>query len=181
MLIVGLLAVDKNFGIGKDGKLPWHHNKHDMKFFKLLTDGGKVVMGRSTWDSLPVKPLPNRDNYVLTNNGSCLVGATRISENDPLPIDTNKHTFIIGGNKTILHFGNKIDAIVLSHIDGEFECDTFLDNGALKEMHLIENHLCEYLNISVYAKVNNDNLRTRVSTLFDRVVHQGKPQFEMMH
>ena len=51
--------------IGKDGAIPWHISD-DMKRFKALTMGKTVVMGRKTWDSLPRKPLPGRDNVVVT-------------------------------------------------------------------------------------------------------------------
>ena len=58
-------AQDKNGGIGKDGKLPWHISE-DLKNFKSLTLNSTVIMGRKTWDSLPTKPLPNRKNIILS-------------------------------------------------------------------------------------------------------------------
>ncbi|HAW05293.1 MAG TPA: dihydrofolate reductase [Saprospirales bacterium] len=67
-LIRVILACDENWGIGKDGGLPWPHNSADMKWFKDTTTGCVVVMGKSTWDSLPTKPLPNRNNIVVTSS-----------------------------------------------------------------------------------------------------------------
>ena len=58
-------AQDKKGGIGKNGKLPWHISE-DLKNFKKLTTGHTIIMGRKTWDSLPVKPLPNRKNIILS-------------------------------------------------------------------------------------------------------------------
>src|SRR6185312_14772926 len=63
-MIIGIVAVDRNGAIGKDGKLPWHYSA-DMKFFKETTTGNAVVMGYKTWLSLK-KPLPNRLNIVLS-------------------------------------------------------------------------------------------------------------------
>src|ERR1700741_4832637 len=63
-MIIGIVAVDENGAIGKDGKLPWHYSA-DMKFFKQTTTGNAVVMGNNTWQSLQ-KPLPNRLNIVLS-------------------------------------------------------------------------------------------------------------------
>ena len=60
-------AQDKNGGIGKDGKLPWHISE-DLKNFKKITSNHPVIMGRKTWDSLPIKPLPNRRNIILSNS-----------------------------------------------------------------------------------------------------------------
>ena len=62
-----IVCVDKNWGIGKDGKLLCHL-KEDMKFFRDHTIGKVVVMGRSTLESLPKgEPLPDRTNIVLTH------------------------------------------------------------------------------------------------------------------
>ena len=52
-------AQDQNGGIGKNGNLPWHISE-DLKNFKKITFGSTIVMGRKTWDSLPIKPLPKR-------------------------------------------------------------------------------------------------------------------------
>ena len=65
-MIKAILACDEEWGIGKDGDLPWPHNSADLKWFKDNTVNGIVVMGKSTWDSLPRKPLPKRKNIVVT-------------------------------------------------------------------------------------------------------------------
>ena len=64
-----IAAMAKNRVIGFQGGLPWNIPK-DLKFFKKMTSGDNsaIVMGRKTWDSLPLKPLPNRRNFVLTKN-----------------------------------------------------------------------------------------------------------------
>ena len=54
---------------GKDGALPWRL-KSDLRMFKELTLGKPIIMGRKTWDSLPIKPLPGRANIVLSRDGS---------------------------------------------------------------------------------------------------------------
>ena len=60
-------AQDENGGIGKDGNLPWHISE-DLKNFKRLTSSFTILMGRNTWESLPVRPLPKRRNIVLSSN-----------------------------------------------------------------------------------------------------------------
>ena len=64
-----ILAMAENGVIGKDGAIPWHISD-DLKRFKALTLGKRIVMGRKTWDSLPRKPLPGRDNIVVTRDAS---------------------------------------------------------------------------------------------------------------
>ena len=60
-----LVAVSPEGIIGKDNSIPWHYSA-DLKRFKRLTLGKTVIMGRRTWESLPVKPLPDRRNIVIT-------------------------------------------------------------------------------------------------------------------
>lgn len=62
-----VVAVAKNGVIGRDGALPWRLSS-DMKRFKAATMGKPVLMGRKTWDSLPKKPLPGRQNLILTRD-----------------------------------------------------------------------------------------------------------------
>jgi dihydrofolate reductase len=64
LMIIGIVAVDRNGVIGKGGQLPWHYAA-DMKFFKETTTGNAIVMGHKTWLSLK-RPLPNRLNVVLS-------------------------------------------------------------------------------------------------------------------
>ena len=69
LLTVGPVAVARNGVIGANGGLPWRL-KSDLKLFKRLTLGKPVIMGRKTWDSLPIQPLPGRLNVVLSRDGS---------------------------------------------------------------------------------------------------------------
>jgi dihydrofolate reductase len=62
-----LVAVSPKGIIGKNNSIPWHYSA-DLKRFKRLTIGNTVIMGRKTWESLPIKPLPNRRNIVITRS-----------------------------------------------------------------------------------------------------------------
>lgn len=61
--------------MGFDGRLPWNLPE-DMAWFKQLTTGKTVVMGRGTWDSIGGKPLPNRVNIIVSSTLSKLNGST---------------------------------------------------------------------------------------------------------
>ena len=62
-----LVALSPEGIIGKDNTIPWHYSA-DLKRFKRLTTGNTIIMGRKTWESLPIKPLPNRRNIVITRS-----------------------------------------------------------------------------------------------------------------
>ncbi|WP_354088413.1 dihydrofolate reductase [Brevundimonas faecalis] len=67
--IVFVVARARNGVIGRDGDLPWRL-RSDLQRFKAVTVGKPCIMGRKTWESLPLKPLPGRLNIVLTKDGS---------------------------------------------------------------------------------------------------------------
>ena len=69
MQIVLVAAVAENGVIGRGGTMPWRV-KSDMKHLRRLTMGKPVVMGRKTWASLHVQPLPGRTNIVVTRDAS---------------------------------------------------------------------------------------------------------------
>ena len=64
-----VVARARNGVIGRDGDLPWRL-RSDLQRFKAVTVGKPCIMGRKTWESLPLKPLPGRLNIVLTKDGS---------------------------------------------------------------------------------------------------------------
>ena len=65
-MISAIVAVDNNWGIGFNGNL-LEHIPEDLKYFKALTTNHIIVMGRKTWDSIPVKPLKDRLNIVISH------------------------------------------------------------------------------------------------------------------
>jgi dihydrofolate reductase len=138
-LIRVILACDENWGIGKDGGLPWPHNSADMKWFKDTTTGCVVVMGKSTWDSLPTKPLPNRNNIVVTSSEQDKdKGGYHYIKFDKAAIElTNMNrlqdVWIIGGAKLVTGLFSIIDEFHLSRISGSYECDTFLPSTLIEE------------------------------------------------
>src|SRR3954471_13361656 len=69
MKVVLIAAVAENGVIGRDGTLPWRL-KSDMQHFRRLTMGKPVVMGRKTYESLALKPLPARTNIVVSRDRS---------------------------------------------------------------------------------------------------------------
>ena len=68
-MIEAIAAVDKNLGLGYQGQM-LAHIPEDLQFFKHKTVGKIVVMGRKTYKSLPIRPLPNRLNIVITSQAS---------------------------------------------------------------------------------------------------------------
>lgn len=130
-MIRAILACDDDWGIGKDGDLPWPKNSADLRWFKKHTTGGVVVMGKTTWDSLPNKPLPDRNNIVVTSAENRTPGPfhfmTFETAKGSLPqMNGLQNVWIIGGSKLVEGLLPIIDEIWLSRISGTYDCDTFL-------------------------------------------------------
>ncbi len=142
MALIGIVAISKNFAIGKDGKLPWHYGA-DLKSFKETTTGNAVVMGANTWRSIG-KPLPNRLNIVLSRSGNVdtpgsvmkLSSKTEVVE---LAKYLNRDVFIIGGAKVYSEFANVIDEWLVTRIPETIDdADTFMPKDFLDGFREVE-------------------------------------------
>ena len=123
-------------GIGVNNSLPWRLSK-DLEYFRAMTMGHNVVMGRRTWDSLPskVRPLIGRTNIVLTRSPTKqadlnMIPNTRAkgSLHEALEsLDDTKECFIIGGAQVYCEAicDERCTDIYATLIDRELECDTF--------------------------------------------------------
>lgn len=129
-MISAIVAVDKNWGIGYNNQL-LERIPEDLKNFKLITSNNAVIMGRKTWDSLPVKPLPNRLNIIITSNkqeDSDNVKYMTLQEAKDYVLQ-NQRGFIIGGASIYKEFLPLCKTIHLTKIDKEYEnVDAYFPN-----------------------------------------------------
>jgi dihydrofolate reductase len=121
-MIIAIVAHDEYYGIGKDGKIPWKCLE-DLKLFKQITYGHKIVMGRKTWESLPSKPLPGRTNIVITNQKNYDAPGAIISDDIVWPDDDIDNLFVIGGSSVYEMYIPYLDAIYMTKIKGNYNCD----------------------------------------------------------
>ena len=130
-MISAIVAVDNNWGIGFNGDL-LEHIPADLKYFKELTSGHCVMMGRKTWESLPKKPLPNRTNIVITNNPNKYNDAEFMDLfNATLYLIYNKNDdiFIIGGGKIYEELLPMCDRVYVTKIFKDHDqVDTYFPN-----------------------------------------------------
>ena len=131
-MISAIVAVDNNWGIGFNGDL-LEHIPEDLKYFKQLTTGHNVLMGRKTWNSLPVKPLPNRGNYIISSAQPLIMdkNTIRFQMEDALNYlnYTLDDVFIIGGGtiyKELLPYCNRVYATKI--FKDHDQVDTYFPN-----------------------------------------------------
>ena len=125
-----IVAAAKNWAIGKDGDLLWHLPE-DMKFFRKMTTGNVVVMGRKTLDSFPGgKPLNNRTNLVLTRDRSFhREGTLAVHDLEgalaALKAYEPEQIFIAGGGDIYRQFLPLCDTAYVTRVDRDFSADTY--------------------------------------------------------
>jgi len=123
-----IVAVAENNVIGKDNQLIWHLPE-DMKYFKQTTAGHTVVMGRKTWDSLRIKPLPNRRNIVVTSQNRMIEGAEVVNSIEAAVAlcEGEAECFVIGGETIYRQFLPYTNKLYLTKVHSDFEGDTFFE------------------------------------------------------
>jgi dihydrofolate reductase len=149
-----LLAAAENNVIGKDNKLPWHL-PNDLKYFKNLTWGMPVIMGRKTYESFG-KPLRGRRNIVITRNKdwkaegvdvvNSIEGAMELAKESAV-----KEIFIIGGGEIFKTILPKADRIYLTRIHHSFEGDAYFPEIKENKWQLVKERLCEADEKNAYA------------------------------
>lgn len=142
--VVLIVAVAQNLAIGVNNKLLCSIPR-DLQRFKSLTSNNSVIMGRKTWESLPLKfrPLPNRRNIVLTKqnkqNNFNFTGAVIYNDlaeavdKESALLDDFQKIFIIGGASIYQQAlqSNLVNCLEITHIKKSFEnADSFLDLSA---------------------------------------------------
>lgn len=122
-----IVAVAENYAIGKDNQLLWHIPE-DLKRFKRITSGHPVIMGKRTWESLPIRPLPGRTNIVITDNPADQFEgaekATSIAEALSL-CNPDDESFVIGGASVYTQFIPLCDRLYITKVHKSFEGDVF--------------------------------------------------------
>lgn len=127
-----IVVVDRNWAIGKDGRL-LVHLPGDLKYFKERTKGKVVVMGRTTLESLPGgKPLPERTNIVLSRNQDYEAECPACHSAEELLQDLKRYDtddiYIIGGAEVYRQFLPYCDSVYVTKIDEEFPADQYFEN-----------------------------------------------------
>lgn len=131
--IEAILALDSNFGLSKDGKIPWN-NKIDMNFFKDKTVNNIVIMGSKTLLSLPNRrPLKNRLNIILTRNKDNYIREYLDFDNilflnyeELINFFNTKHNkiiYIIGGKEIYTLLLPLCNKIWLTILNNDYQCD----------------------------------------------------------
>lgn len=151
-MIKAIMAMNPLRTIGHENKLPWHCPE-DLAHFKKLTNGGTVIMGRNTWESLPFRPLPGRLNIVVTSNFDAINGvgttkspvtmASSVGQALSIARQHERDIWIIGGAKIFEAALPMLDQIHLTilhnnNLDGDCKLPGFEDRFDLTDQEYLD-------------------------------------------
>ena len=135
-----IVARSSNYVIGKDNQMPWKISA-DLQFFKKVTMGHPVIMGRKTWESIG-RPLPGRRNIVVSRNADLkLTGAEVVNSLDAALATLNEfpRVFVIGGEQLFTQAFPKADRLYITEINIDVDGgDTFFEVPNQSEWKEIE-------------------------------------------
>ncbi len=141
--IIVIVCVAQNGAIGKDNDIPWHI-REDFQHFKEQTEGHPCIMGDKTYESLPdnARPLPNRENIVLTFDKDYHPEGTTIFHdfNEAIKYvkDKGEEKAFITGGATIYKLGMEVaDTFELTRIHKDYDADTFYPEVDFSKWELV--------------------------------------------
>ena len=122
-----VVAYGKNREIGAANDMPWSNSlKDDLKNFKELTSGSTIIVGRKTFDSFGGKPLPNRENIVVTHSTNELIDGIKVARslNEAYSLASNEKVFVIGGGQIYAEAINDMDILYVTEVNAKFDTAT---------------------------------------------------------
>jgi dihydrofolate reductase len=122
-----IVARSRNHVIGRDNQMPWKISA-DLQFFKKVTMGHPVIMGRKTWESIG-RPLPGRRNIVVSRNTDLVLNGAEVVNSLDAALNSLKEfprVFVIGGEQLFTQAFPKADRLFITEIDIDVDGgDTF--------------------------------------------------------
>lgn len=116
-----VVAVDRNNGIGAENDLLWQRDlPADLAHFKKLTTGGSIIMGRKTFESIGARPLPNRENIVISSRPTGVQGVLTAHSLQSAYALARYPVFVIGGGSIYEQALDDMDKLYVTYVDAEF-------------------------------------------------------------
>jgi dihydrofolate reductase len=152
-----VVALAKNNVIGKEGAMPWYYPE-DLKYFRNLTMGHKILMGRKTFDSIIKrnnKLLPGRKHLVVTRNTDFSYPETEVIHDLAAFFEKeyDEEIFVIGGAEIYRFALPYADRLYITHIDKEYEGDVYFPEVDYEKFRLVEKKISKELAFCVYERV----------------------------
>ncbi len=155
-----IVAMSRNAVIGIDNQLPWHLPE-DLKYFKSVTMGKPIIMGRKTYDSIG-RPLPGRTNIVITRDPSWQAEGVSVAQTLEAALSLGQvacnaagadEIMVIGGEQIYRMTLPAADRLYLTQVDAEVEGDAFFPDIDLDQWQQVSERAPELTDTHPYRFV----------------------------
>jgi dihydrofolate reductase len=160
-----IVAVSRNGVIGIDNQLPWHLPE-DLKYFKSVTMGKTLIMGRKTYDSIG-HPLPGRTNIVVTRDASWQASGVEVAQSLEAAMSLGQKAcldaeadeiMVIGGEQIYRMTLPAADRLYLTQVDAEVEGDAFFPEVDFSQWKQVNELLPELTDTHPYRFLQFDRI-----------------------
>ena len=137
-----IVAYGRNGEIGAHGDLPWGRNlPGDLAQFKRRTTGGSIIMGRRTFESIGKRPLPDRENIVVSSTPAGVSGVLTALSLESAYALARYPIFIIGGARLYRAALPTVDVVYATEVDAVFpDADTFFPKLGSEWQEVVSEH-----------------------------------------
>ncbi len=138
-----IVAIAQNGVIGHNNALLWHITE-DMRYFRSVTQGHPIIMGRKTYDSIG-RPLPKRHNIVITRQDIDIEGCSVVHSLDEALalLDEEQEAFVIGGAEIYAQAMPKAEKLYITNIYASYQGDTHFPQWESQAWHMVQSQRFE--------------------------------------
>jgi dihydrofolate reductase len=158
-----IVAVSRNGVIGRDNQLPWHLPE-DLKFFKSVTMGKPILMGRKTFESIG-RPLPGRTNIVISRDPQWHSAGVEVAQSLEAALQQGREACHAAGAEEIMVIGGEqiyrmalplADRLYLTQVDAEIEGDAYFPVVDFDDWQQVSEALPEAYDVHSYRFLTLD-------------------------
>ena len=134
-----IVAVADDHVIGAGNSIPWYCPA-DLQYFKKTTLGSPVLMGRKTYQSLKIKPLPGRQNIIITRNKAFKADGCDVVdsvEKGLRLVCESEKVFIIGGAEIYEQMLSRADELYITYVEASLQGDRFFPEISIEDWKLV--------------------------------------------
>lgn len=154
-MLVAIVCVDSNYGIGNNSIMPWH-NKEELAYFKATTLDHKVIMGSVTYNHLP-NDLERRELIIASRKQSESKQVMSFEEIVEAYSKSNETVFVAGGELVYKALVPHCEKVLLSKLKDEYTVDRYFPKELLKQFELVKLRTFDSFDLYIYEKTYEKN------------------------
>lgn len=159
MPVAIIVAFDENQGIGLQGALPWHY-REDLQYFKAQTLQQTLLMGYETYNTLPIRPLPQRTTIVASRNHDVHDEGVMVTRDVEATLQhytqSDEWLFVAGGSCIYQYALPYAQKLLITKIPGQHKVDTWFPQWKQEQFQKVSLEQGEAVSFEIYQRKEED-------------------------